>query len=338
MTNFNTYQTRNFYVAKAIDSNVDTACDIALGTTETGEAFFKYMNADGLVTRSDLIYPKNIVSIKMTPAADLATPLLAHTITVDTNAVTLSNLVGKDVALNVTVHQIISYDESDSITVSAHVTGNATNTASAAAFYAAFAKALVNAVPKMADAPFKVFLGSTEITKTLADASYPSNATALVLVPAPGKYVRGKLSKEALMLSVSSSVRGSNIEDTAWAIDTVAPSQISGNTEISGAYALADLEYFALGERGDIYRGSIWPNEYNPTYVIDVTKDYNVLTVEYYWQGSAENVQKSPRMIQVAAEAAQSNDVVTTLYNSLKALTPAGKFADLDSRVDTLEG
>lgn len=336
MANFNTYQTRHFYVAKAIDANVDTNGDIALKTTTTGEAYFSYRNADGLLTRSDLIKPENIVSLKLTSAADMATPLMAHTITIDTNAVTLSNLVGKDIALNVTLHQIISYDSSDSILVAAHVTGTSANTASAGAFYAAVAKALVDAMPKMADVPFKVFLGSTEITK--ATSSIPTNATALVIVPAPGKYTRGKLSKEALEISVASSVRDSNVEDIAWAIDTVAKSTVTNNTVIPGVYALADLEYFALGERGDIYRGSTWPNNYEPTYMIDLTKDYNVLSVEFFWQGSAENVQKSPRMIQVAAEAADSSDVATTLYNSLKALTPAGKFADLDSRVETLEG
>lgn len=319
MANFNTYQTRHFYAAKAIDANVDTNGDIVLKQAATGEVFFVYRNADGILTRSDLIKPENISSLKLTTAAAMATPLMAHTITVDTSAVTLSNLVGKDIALNVTLHQVISYDESDTITVSAHMVGTSTNTASAAAFYAAMAQALIKAVPNMADAPFKVFLGSTEITKSLPFSSYPNSATALVVVEAAGKYTRGKLSKEAMSLSVASSVRDSNVDDIAWASDSVAPSTISGNTVIPGAYALADLEYFALGERGDIYRGSTWPNNYEPTYVIDVTKDYNVVSVEFFWQGSAENVQKSPRMIQVAAEAAVSNDVATTLYEQLEA-------------------
>lgn len=319
MANFNTYQTRHFYAAKAIDANVDTNGDIDLKTTATGEAFFVYRNADGLLTRSDLIKPENIVSLKLTEAADMATPLMAHTITVDTNAVTLSNLVGKEITLTVTLHQVISYDASDSIAVVASFVGTATNTASAAAFNKAVAKALITAVPNMPEAPFKVFIGSTEITKTLADASYPGSGD-LVIVPAPTKYVRGKMSKEVYEISVASAVKGSNVDDVAWAIDTVAKSAISNNTEIPGVYALADLEYFALGERGDVYRGSLWPNNYEPTYAIDVTKDYNVLSVEFFWQGSAENVQKSPRMIQVAAEATDSDDIATTLYEQLEAI------------------
>ena len=349
MVNFNTYQTRNFYVAKAIDANVDTVGDIALGTTATGEAFFKYMNADGLVTRTDLIYPKNLVSVKKTTAAELATPLVAHKITGDTNAVTLSNLVGKAVNLNITLHQVISYDESDTLTIAASVVGTSTNTASAAAFYKALAKAIMLATPKFPEAPFKLYMvksgTATEITKATADGSYPSDATSVVIVPCAQRWARGKMSNEPYTVSVAFSVKGSNVDDVVWGEDTVTTvaafntaSSTSIPATISGAYALADLEYFALGERGDIYRGSMWPNEYDTKYQIDVTKNYNVLSIEYFWQGSAENVQKSPRMIQVVAEAAQSNDVVTTLYNSVVALTSDGKLASLDSRVETLEG
>ena len=64
MTNFNTYQTRHFYVAAAVDANVDTNLDIALGATENNEYFFfKYRNADGLLTRSDIINPCWIRSV-----------------------------------------------------------------------------------------------------------------------------------------------------------------------------------------------------------------------------------------------------------------------------------
>ena len=76
MQNFNTNQTRHLYVAGAIDANVDTNLDIALGTTATGEMYFKYKNADGLVTRSDSFDPKKIVSLKHAPAASLAKKLL----------------------------------------------------------------------------------------------------------------------------------------------------------------------------------------------------------------------------------------------------------------------
>ena len=64
-----------------------------------------------------------------------------HTVAVDTSVVTLANLVGKTVDCVITIHGIISYDASDTITVVASVVGDSTNTASAAAFHKALAMA-----------------------------------------------------------------------------------------------------------------------------------------------------------------------------------------------------
>jgi len=322
MANFNTYQTRNLYVVKALQDSVDdlaAAGDICFGSTATGEAFLTYKNADGIVTRSDLIYPQNIKSLKKTAAADMDIKLQQHTVAVDTNEVTLSNLVGKTLTCVITISEVISYDPSDSITVTAAVVGNSTNTASAAAFHKDLAIAIAKALPKR-DFPFlKVFSNGSEVTANTDPSDVTGAAGGVVLVQAPQKWVRGKLSNEPFDFSVAFHLHGSNIEDTAWGTDTVAESSISGNTVIASAYALADLEYFTMGERGDFYRGSNWPNNYEPTYMInpfDTSTTYDVLSIEYAWQGGAENIQKSPRMIQVAGPTA----VVAELFDDIEAL------------------
>lgn len=320
MANFNTYQTRQLYVAKKVESTaagVDEAGDIYVGAVakdgnvEGARMFFSYCNADGLLTRSDTIPVNNIVSFKKTTAADMATKLMKHTIAVDTNAVTLANLVGKTVTCTVNVHQVLSYDDSDVIAVAASFVGNSTNTASAAAFHKALAEAIVAAMPKRKYPYFKVFSNGTEVVK---GGTATGSANGVVLVEAAQGYSRGKLSKEAFPLSVSFNLHGSNTEDVAWGTDTVAESDVTNNTVIPAVYKIADLEYFALGERGDIYRGSTWPNNYEPTYMIDLTQSYDMLSLEYFWQGGAENVQKSPRMIQIAGPAA----VITSLQSAVE--------------------
>lgn len=345
MANFNTYQTRQLYVAKAIDSSVDTNGDIALKTTANGKAFFSYRNGDGLLTATDVFDVKNISSLKKTLADDMNTPLMAYSITVDTSAVTLSNLIGKTVSLNVGVHQIVSFDYSDAMNVAASIIGDATNTASSAAFYKAMANALIKVMPALPEVPFEIYLvksgAATKITKSLALGSYPSDATSIVITQVPQKYIRGKMSNDPYGLSVSFAVAGSNTESIVWgavAEKTIAALNTASSVSISPAsiasvYKIADLEAFAMGERGDYYRGSNWPNNYEPTYMIDLSKKYNVLSIEYFWQGGAENVQKSPRMIQVAAEAAVSDDIVTTLYNNLLALTPEGRLEAVETAV-----
>lgn len=347
MVNFNTNQTRFLYVAGAIDSNVDTNLDIALVQAATGEMFFKYKNADGLLTRSDSFDPKKIVSLKKTTASELALPLQIVGFTVDTSAVTLSDLIGKTVTATITVHQAISYDDSDSYSFVAAVVGNSTNTGSVAAFLKAMAKAIITAVPKTYANCFSVYMvksgTATLIEKSTADASYMADATGIVLVPKLQKHVVGKQQVDPTPLSIAYGIHGSEAyEGVVWgsplAYNTVAAlnsglSVSISPAAISGAYALADLEYFAAGEKGDYYRGSFWPNDYPFTPAIDIAKSYNVLSIEYYWAGGAENVQKSPRLIQVVAEAKLSDDVVTSLYNTINSVI--NKAAQLDAQINT---
>lgn len=362
MANFNTYQTRQFYVAKAVDSNVDTVGDIALKTVTGGsstKAFFSYRNADDLLTATDVFDPKNITSLRMTTAAAMATPLIPVAFTIDA-AFLNSAYYGKTFNLFINIGQIISYDAADSMTVVASVVGNSTNLASAAAFYKAMAEAIVKAMPKLPDAPFAVYMLKSGTATAVPANSYANDATSLALIPVAGKYIRGKLSKEALDITISSCVGGyADTDAEPWAKElvdgnsrpykTVAALNSGLSVSISpanipGVYMLADLEAFALGERGNVFRYGLEPNYVPPTYMIDLSKNYNVLSIEYFWQGGAENVQKSPRMIQIAAEAADSSDIVTSLYNSLVALTPDGVAAatadaleDLEDRVEDLE-
>ena len=319
MQNFNTYQTRHFYVAGAVDSSVDTNLDIALKQTATGEMFFSYRNADGILTRSDTFDPKKVSSLKLTSSDDMAKPLMAHTVAVDTSVVTLSSLVGKTLDCIITIHQVVDYDDASSRTFVASVVGDSTNTASATAFHKALAIAIAKALPRPVKGYplIKVFSNGTEVTASTAASNVTGAAGGVVLVEGIQKYVRGKLTGEPCPFSVAFRLADGNVGDIAWGKDTVAKCNITNNKVVPGGYILADLEYFALGERGDMYRGSMWPNDIQTTYVIDPSKSYKVLTIEYYWQGGAENVQKSPRMIQVAAEMSGTGSTATSAVDSL---------------------
>lgn len=311
MRNFNTNQTRHFYTTGITVGATTTSATLGTVVPEAGGAveaiYFSGTNADGLAYRSDTIDPKKIVCVKKTAAAKMATPLLAHTITIDTNEfANVSALAGKTVKLTITVHQVLSYDDSDSTTFS--VTHKVASGETAANFYLA----LKNAVDAAMPTPDKSFPYFTTA----------SSANGLVLTEAAQKYVRGKLTGEPVHLSVAFGLVAASFSDDemiAWGKDTVAASANS----VPANYVLADLEYFAYGERGDYYRGSAWPNDYTPTYAINPSGNtsYDVLTIEYFWAGDAENVQKSPRVIQVAGATAAIN----TLYTSIAALLPATK-------------
>ena len=297
MANFNTYQTRNLYVVKDFLSSgaPDAAGELAMGTTDTGEIFFKYFNGDGLATRSDLIRPASIISLKKTKAADMDTPVPAYTITLD-SAVTLANCVGKVFTITVNLHQLLSYDMNDSMAVTASIIGDSTNTANATAFYSAVEDAIEKVTPKFTKA---------------AAYTVSSSSSGVVVTPAPGAYRRGLLSKDIFTLSFSSRLHG---DDIAWA--NVAEAA-SATVKIPSVYAIADLEEFALGERGDQFRGYAYPHNYEPTYLVDLTKEYDMVSIEFAWQGNAENIQKSPRMIQLACECTGTGSQATSDADSI---------------------
>lgn len=301
MANFNTYQTRNLYVVKDYkDMPQDLANCVAgdlytMGTAATGEIFFKYFNGDGQLTRTDLIRPASIISLKKTKAAEMDTPVPAYTITLD-SAVTLANCVGKVFTITVNLHQLLSYDMNDSMAVTASVVGDATNTANAAAFYLAVKGAIENVTPKFTKA---------------AAYTVSSSSSGVVVTPAPGAYRRGLLSKDIFTLSFSSRLHG---DDIAWA--NVAEAA-SASVKIPSVYAIADLEEFALGERGDQFRGYAYPHNYEPTYLVDLSKEYDMVSIEFAWQGNAENIQKSPRMIQLACECTGTGSQATSDADSI---------------------
>lgn len=305
MANFNTNQTRQFYVAKAKRDTLAAVAsngDLAMLQTKDKDVYFVYKNADGLVTRSDMIPAGNIEYYNLKTAANMAKKIMAYTVALDTNAVALTDLVGKTCTINVGVHQILDYDSSDYITITASVkVTSAMNTA--ALFHKALAIAIAKALPNRGSYPyFKVFSNGSEVTAATAESAVTGAAGGVVLLATPQKWVRGKLTGEPYELSASFDVEGD-----AWGTVTVAPSAISNNTVISANYELADLEYFCYGERGDVRRGFNWPNNYEPTYLInpaDTTTNYDVLTIQYFWQGHAENIQKSPRTIQIAGPSA----------------------------------
>ena len=85
-----------------------------------------------------------------------------------------------------------------------------------------------------------------------------------------------------------------------WLIDTKVAGTPVAN---SGSQKLCDLEYFCLGERGDIYRNVGWPNVVETKGVLDPETAYDVVTVHYAYTGANESVQKSEKTMILVVES-----------------------------------
>ena len=88
------------------------------------------------------------------------------------------------------------------------------------------------------------------------------------------------------------------LEDgTAWAEKEVGESDLPA---VTGGYKLADMEYFAMGERGDQYRMMGYPDVIDTDYKIDPKKEYDVLVVHYAYKGANEGDYKSEKDLIIA--------------------------------------
>ena len=90
-------------------------------------------------------------------------------------------------------------------------------------------------------------------------------------------------------------------EDVQWATITVGK---AADLTVSGKFKLADMEYFALGERGDEYRQMGWPAvTYDTKYKInpEVDQEYDVLVVHYAFAGSNDQSHLSEKDLIIAA-------------------------------------
>ena len=73
-----------------------------------------------------------------------------------------------------------------------------------------------------------------------------------------------------------------------------------------------------MGERGDQYRKIGWPNTIPTTYLVDPSKEYNTIDIEFSYQGEGENIQKSKKSITIVVpKVGATNSVSNVLTNSI---------------------
>ena len=98
-------------------------------------------------------------------------------------------------------------------------------------------------------------------------------------------------------------------EERLWGTAT----KVTPVNSVPDGHLMADLEYFCMGARGDIYRGMGYPNTIKTTYLVDPDAIYDTLDIHYFYTGSNESVQKSEKTITLIAV----NDGSHTAMNAL---------------------
>ena len=324
MATFSVNQVRQLYVATALKTPhvlaSDAAGSIAVkNDTVKSHLYFEYKGADNLM-RSDLIDTKNILYAKATDATAMAHDLKSVTIALDSNVNGSAPVAGQDYILRIAFKQYVGMSDEDQYFKYGMVHAYAGMDASE--FYKVLAVSLAKnfsrEVVPLIKIEIKTASATTEVTPTTKVADLTGTYTGVVITEVEQPWRLGVMAQTPVYFTVQSVPVTVNGDERYWATLTE-----STSGSISNGKTIADLEYFCMGERGDMYRQVGWPNNIPTTYLVDPAKAYYVFDIHYAYVGSNESVQKSENTITIeCADKAELNKVITA-FNTATGLSVA---------------
>ena len=281
--------------------------------------YFEYKGADNLM-RSDLIDTKNILYAKATDATAMAHDLKSVTIALDSNVNGGAPVAGQDYILRIAFKQYVGMSDEDQYFKYGMVHAYAGMDASE--FYKVLAVSLAKnfsrEVVPLIKIEIKTASATTEVTPTTKVADLTGTYTGVVITEVEPPWRLGVMAQTPGYLTVQSVPVTVNGDERHWATLTESTSGSIGNGK-----TIADLEYFCMGERGDMYRQVGWPHNIPTTYLVDPAKAYCVFDIHYAYVGSNESVQKSEKTITiVCADKAELNKVIAA-FNTATGLSIA---------------
>lgn len=321
MATFSTNQVKQLYVAKAVDANLDTLGDIKFGATD-GYIYAKYAGRDGVV-RSDMIKVSNIVYAKAIKASAMAQYLNSAYIA------STSAVAGQQYIIKVIIDEFGGMTAEDKGFIFADYTAKSGDAAKNViaelalslaknASKAAYNK-LINVYVTTAASGAALTLNTNTwaVTPNLSASTIAGygSLVGIIIEAAEQPFALGKMSSDRVVFSVSADPIMSSGLETTWATITMGADHPTA--AIKNSKKIADLEWFCAGERGDIYRGVGYPNNFDFQPLVDsaATYGYHVIELAYYYDGPAEDVQKSPKEIVIVAPA--EGDTTYTVINAV---------------------
>lgn len=347
MATFSTNQVRQLYVVEALKTPQVLASDAAgsiavKSDTAKNHLYFEYKGADNLM-RSDLIDIKNILYAKATDANDMAHKLKSVTVTLDPNINGGTPVAGQDYILRIAFRQYAGMSDEDQYfkygIVHAYAGMNADE------FYKVLALSIAKNFSREVVPLIKVEVHSA---KTTGKGGFDSNG---YMVVTPTTKDNGKKDTtnpyyiKDIPVTDIDSIRITEVEQP-WRLGVMAQTPVyftiqpvavmvngdertwatvteSTNGTIGNGKKIADLEYFCMGERGDIYRGVGFPHNIVTTYLVDPTKTYYTFDIHYAYVGNNESVQKSEKDITIVCSNKTEFNNIVTAFNAATSLTIA---------------
>ena len=343
--NYSVNQVRQLYVAKALKTPhvlaSDAAGSIAVkNDTAKNHLYFEYKGADNLM-RSDLIDIKNILYAKATDADDMAHKLKAVTVTLDSEVNAGAPVAGQDYILRIVFKQYVGMSDEDQYFKYGMVHAYAGMDADE--FYKVLALSIAKNFSREVVPLIKVEVhsaGTTSkggfdsagymvVTPTTkdngkSDTTNPYYAAdtlvtdidSIRITEVEQPWRLGVMAQTPVYFTVQPVAVMVNSDERIWATVTEGTNGTIGNGK-----EIADLEYFCMGERGDMYRGIGFPNNIVTTYLVDPTKTYYTFDIHYAYVGNNESVQKSEKDITIVCSDKTEFNKIVTAFNTATGLT-----------------
>ena len=316
MAVYSTNQNRQFYVVKnVVTTEPKNLGDLQVNTLTAGnktQLFFKYMGHGGLI-RTDLIDVDNICYSRITKKAELQRKLRTATIALDSNVNEGKPIVGQDYIVRILIHNYLA--PGDTNVAIKHGAVHAVAGMTPAKFYEKLAKSL--------EMNF-----SREVQPLL---TFEATDDGVVVTEVVQPYVVGFMSQEPVNFEVIATTVRYQGDDVIWAErdeDDKIPLEET-TTVVGNGSKIADLEYFCMGERGDQYRDWVaMPQRLPVKYMVDPTKEYDVLDMHYFFSDTGVNVQKSEKDITFVSETTSKITAIKTALIDL-GIVVQGKNEDI---------
>ena len=281
MATFSNDQSRHLYVVKANQAAALSAVgDVLVGGVNGSEFHIKYQSPGG-VTRTDIVPIKNITYAKSV----IAKPTYLKKVKVAL-ASGYTVVAGKDYLVRIiTTGQ---YDQSPETQYVKYGVFRAVTT-TAADLYAGLKNSLI---ANFSREPHQLFTFTSDSNGVYITENMPPYKL--------GKIQDSRISFTVLCPDVTDST---NSYDVTWAtVSDVTLSDTATLTarEVFNGRKVADMEWFYIGERGDQYRTSGYPNNFDTEYVASTSSKYDFIEIEYFYAGDGEDVQRSKKQLTLA--------------------------------------
>lgn len=326
MAVFNVNQNRHLYVAKSFVDVSSSAFpeDAATGTIglkaiDNGmdkELYFVYKGVDASY-KSDMIPVKNISSVKAVAAKDMVTPFKSYLVALNPDINDGEVVVGQDYILRIVLRQWIGMSDEDVYFKEGVVHGTSDMIADPSKFYAKMKDSL--------DMAFSREIGASRYSNPYL--SFEVTGDGLLITEKEQPWTQGIESQEQVMFEVVPTTIYVDGADVIWGkVENKTAKKaevVVGDNGFGNGHKIADLEWFAMGERGDQYRYMGYPNYIPTKYLVDPNEQYHVLEIHFAFTDDGVNSYRSEKDITiVSADASVINSLVDA-FNTATGKTVA---------------